>query len=449
MSWLKLSEIAELAGGRLQGQDCAIESVCTDSRTILPKQLFVALQGERLDGHSFVRADMSAALVARPCPVDIPQILVEDTLAALGRLGQSWRQRQTLKLAALTGSNGKTTVKEMLSAILARAGMTLATQGNLNNHIGVPLTLLRLRDEHAYAVIEMGANHPGEIAYLTRLAMPDVALITNAGPAHLEGFGSLDGVVRAKGEIFEGLAEQGVAVINADDPACERWCSMAAGRRISRFGFSPQAEVRGMAYEAGTLTLQCALGRRKIALPLAGRHNALNALGAAAAALALGVGLDAVTDGLGAMQPVRGRLTPRQAVHGARLIDDSYNANPGSMRAAIEYLASLPRERWLVMGDMGELGGDAAQLHAEMGRLARERGIDRLYVMGPLSRAAAEAYGQDAQCFDAVESLTESLRQELTPEVTVLVKASRSMRLERVVEGLRLDATPATIADGH
>lgn len=444
--WLKLSQLAELAGGRLDGNDEDIGGLSTDTRTLKPGMLFIALSGERHDGHLFVgQAGMTAAMVSRSVSASIPKILVEDTLEALGRLGRRWREQMTFPVVALTGSNGKTTVKEMIASILSRKGKTLATQGNLNNHIGVPLTLSRLRAEHDFAVIEMGANHPGEIAYLTGLAQPDVAMITNAGPAHLEGFGSIQGVIKAKGEIFRGIRPGGTAIINADDLACPQWLEMAKAHRIVRFGFSQDAEVRGLAYDAGELRLATAQGELSVKLPLAGRHNAVNALGATAAALAAGADLAAVKAGLESMQPVRGRLAPRPCRGGAKLIDDSYNANPGSMSAAIEYLASLPGQRWLVMGDMGELGEDAESMHARMGALARERGLDRLYTFGPLSQAAAKAFGSTARTADTIEALASCVLADLAPDVVVLVKASRSTRLERLVDALRLDA-PARAA---
>jgi UDP-N-acetylmuramoyl-tripeptide--D-alanyl-D-alanine ligase len=451
MSWLKLSEIAGLAGGRLQGPDVSIDAVSTDSRTVKEGHLFIALRGERFDGHQFVgQGGMSAAMVSQHCAAKISQIIVADTLAALGRLARGWRQRLASPVIGLTGSNGKTTVKEMLYSILSRRGQTLATQGNLNNHIGVPLTLLRMRSDHRHSVIEMGANHPGEIAYLTDIAMPDVGLVTNAGPAHLEGFGNLQGVVKAKGELFRGLKPEAIAVINADDQACKAWSAMAFGRKVVRFGFSPLADVRGLQYQGGTLTLRSPLGELCVSLPLAGRHNAVNALGAAAASLALGVDLADIKAGLEAMQPVKGRLASKRAYGGARLIDDSYNANPGSMSAAIEYLAAQPGRRWLVIGDMGELGIEGGKLHADMGKLAKERGLDRLYAYGKLSAAAAEAFGVHSFHFDSIEALSHSLREELEPDVIVLVKGSRSMRLERLVEALR-DEAPETMsaACGH
>lgn len=427
-----------MVDGRLNGHDLTVEAVSTDSRSLQPGDLFVALRGERFDAHDFVgQPGMTAALVEQLCESPISQILVEDTLAALGLLAQRWRARFAMPIVGLTGSNGKTTVKEMISAILALRGRVHATRGNLNNHIGVPLTLLKLRASHDFGVIEMGANHAGEIAYLAGLARPDIGLITNAGPAHLEGFGSIEGVVRAKGELFESLGETQTAVINADDAAFGRWCAMAAPARLCAFGFSDTAEIRGLHFDDGVLSLTSPHGTIDISLPLSGRHNALNALAAIAVGTQLGIALKDAKAGLESMLPVGGRLCRLPGLFGSTLIDDSYNANPASMAAALDVLAGLPGERWFVMGDMGELGPDAATLHAQMGRKARDCGIERLYAVGPLCRAAADAFGEGVRYFEAVETLIDALKGELNADVTVLIKASRSAKLERVVQALR------------
>jgi len=317
--------------------------------------------------------------------------------------------------------------------------MVLATQGNLNNDIGVPLTLLQLTPEHKAAVIEMGANHPGEIAYLTELARPDAAVITNAGPAHLEGFGSVAGVARAKGEIYGGLRENGVAVINADDDYAELWRELAGTHRRLCFGLSREADISAswQTHADGTqLQLQTPAGGTEFVLPLSGRHNVLNALAATALALSLGCELAEVSKGLSGMSVVGGRLQRRSGMHGAQLIDDSYNANPASMQAAIDVLAMCKGKRILVVGDMGELGAEAEQLHEQIGSAARKAGIDALYATGPLSRAAAMGFGPAAHYFDDQSALVDALSKELSPDVTVLIKGSRSARMERVVERL-------------
>jgi UDP-N-acetylmuramoyl-tripeptide--D-alanyl-D-alanine ligase len=336
----------------------------------------------------------------------------------------------------------------MTGAILGACGRCLVTQGNLNNHIGVPLTLVRLEAQHRYAVIEMGANHRGEIAHLASVAAPDVGLVINAGPAHLEGFGGIEGVARGKGEMFESLGVKGVAVINADDRFAAFWhvCARAAGRVLT-FGVREQADfmASGLATRAGDdsfaadFDLHTPMGERRVSIALAGEHNVMNALAAAAAAAAAGAGLDAIESGLASVRPVPGRLRMRAALNGARLIDDSYNANPGSVRAGLASLATLPGEHWLVLGEMRELGGDSGRLHAEIGALARESGVARLLAVGEESRHAVEAYGAGGQWFAGVEDLVDDARPGLRAGVTVLVKGSRSNRLERVADALAVD----------
>jgi UDP-N-acetylmuramoyl-tripeptide--D-alanyl-D-alanine ligase len=440
MSWLRLSEIASMADGRLIGADTMVKSVTTDSRGLIAGQLFVALSGPRFDGHDFVAnaegAQAAGVIVARQVDCGLPQILVDDTFKALSRLAAAWREQLKLPIVGLTGSNGKTTVKEMIAAILSRKGQVLATRGNLNNHIGVPLTLLAIRRHHAYAVVEMGANHPGEIAALTSIARPDVALITNAAAAHLEGFGSIEGVARAKGEIFEGLRADGIAIINADDAYVDYWRTLIGKRTCLSFGIEQAADVCARDAADVSLHISAPAGKIEIKLPLPGRHNARNALAAAAVAIAVGVDMSSLKTGLESVQQVHGRLVMRKAWQGARLLDDSYNANPDSLAAALEVLAMLPGERWLVLGDMGELGPSGRHLHRQAGKRARASGVTRLYTLGRLSRAAAAAFGAGAQRFDSHTALTMALRGELHAAVSVLVKGSRSMRMEKVVEAL-------------
>jgi UDP-N-acetylmuramoyl-tripeptide--D-alanyl-D-alanine ligase len=372
---------------------------------------------------------------------------VEDGQAALTRAASAWRAQFHAPVVGVAGSNGKTTVKEMTAAILARRGECLATRGNLNNHIGVPLTLLRLTGAEQSAVVEIGANHPGEVAALVEVARPTVGLITNAGAEHLEGFGDLDGVARAEGEMVAGLAPAGVAVINADDPYAALWRGMTRAT-VRTFGLDQPADFRAvqlreMLADAGfrtSFTLQAPQGECAVTLNVGGRHNVRNALCAAAAATAAGATLDHVAAGLGAMQPVGGRLRPTRTKHGARLLDDSYNANPSSMQAGIDVLTSVPGEAWFVMGDMGELGDAARSSHVHIGRYAREHGVRRLFATGPLSTLAVEAFGAGATWFPDTEALARAVDAELTPAVTLLVKGSRSNRLERVVAHLTGDA---------
>ena len=454
---LRLRETALLLDGEASGADVAFTTVSTDSRQLSVGALFVALTGPNFDGHDFVAAARErgavAALVSRPVAGPLPQLRVADTRLALGRLAAAWRSRFTGPLIALTGSNGKTTLKEMIAIILRGRGPTLATEGNLNNDIGVPLTLLWLNDEHAHAVIEMGANHPGEIAYLTGLAQPDVAVINNAGPCHLEGFGDVAGVARAKGEIFQGLRPEGVAVINRDDEYADYWAGLNPGRRIVDFGLDRSAAVRGEILDSACnrFRLSVAGDDITIQLPLPGRHNVRNALAAAAAALAVGATLADVRRGLESLHGVGGRLQRLPGRHGGAVIHDAYNANPASLAAALEAVGAGPGRKWLVLGDMRELGPAADALHARSGHEARSAGFERLYALGEHSRAAVAAFGTGASHFENVDALVADLNHDLhqggEPAV-VLVKGSRGMRMERVVTAL-MAGEPSTNLGGH
>jgi UDP-N-acetylmuramoyl-tripeptide--D-alanyl-D-alanine ligase len=442
-----LAQFALDCGGRLHGADRSFGAVTTDSRRLAPGELFVALRGPRFDGHEFVAGALAAgaagAVVERTLPPALPQIVVADTQAALTRAAASLRARCSLPVVGVAGSNGKTTCKEMIAGILGQAGLTLATRGNLNNHIGVPLTLLRLGAGERFAVIEIGANRPGEVAELARLAAPGVGIVTNAGAEHLEGFGSIEGVARAEGELFEALAPSGTAIINADDEFAGLWRGMTRARVVS-FGLDLAADFHAEAIEstvdgAGFLTrfaLISPLGRTDIELRLAGMHNVTNALGAAAAASAAGASLADVVAGLAAMRPVSGRLQFRTARGGAWIIDDSYNANPSSMRAGIDVLAGLAGRRWMVLGAMAEMGEHGESAHVEIGRYAREHGVERLFATGTLGAIAVEAFGNGARWFPDAETLAQTLDGELTPDVRLLVKGSRVNRLERVVAAL-------------
>jgi UDP-N-acetylmuramoyl-tripeptide--D-alanyl-D-alanine ligase len=440
-----LRTFATLCGGRFDGEDCEFTGISTDTRTVRAGEIYLALRGPRFDGNEFLGAAATAGAVAavvdRPVATPpLPLIEVADGQAALSRAAAGWRAGFKAPLVGIAGSNGKTTVKEMTASILAQRGPCLATRGNLNNHIGVPLTLLRLADEHCSAVIEIGANNPGEVAQLVAIAKPTVGLITNAGAEHLEGFGDLDGVARAEGEMVAGLAASDVAVINADDDYAPLWRGMTPARVVT-FGVDSAADFRAADVsesltDAGfrvTFRLQSPLGERAVQLNVGGRHNVRNATAAAAAAVHAGATLDDVVHGLAAMQPVSGRLRPVRTRQGARLIDDSYNANPSSMRAGIDVLTRLPGKAWLVMGDMGELGGHAHDSHVDIGAYARERGVQQLFATGPLSRLAVEAFGAGATWYADTESLARAVDERLAADITLLVKGSRSNRLERVV----------------
>ncbi|MDD5299628.1 MAG: UDP-N-acetylmuramoyl-tripeptide--D-alanyl-D-alanine ligase [Gallionella sp.] len=454
-----LSQAAQALGARLIGADVRFAAVSSDSRKIRPGDLFIALRGEKFDGYEFVAGAVQdgavAALVnadsyaAHPSIAPSPPLLVvEDTRLALGQLAAYWRRQFDIPLVAITGSNGKTTVKEMLAGILRIAAGkedgVLATQGNFNNDIGMPLTLLQLNAQHRYAVIEMGMNHPGEIDYLTHIACPDVALINNASGAHLEGLGSVEAVAQAKGEIFAGLKPQGTALINADDSYAPLWRALAGSHTLLEFGLGDrcaQADVSGQWQPQGAglhLDVQTPSGNFSADLQVPGAHNARNALAAIAAAVALNVPLETIAAGLEKFGGVAGRLQRKAALHGAVVIDDTYNANPASMRAAIGVLAQAGVEnpsskRVLVMGDMGELGDNAAVLHAEIGTEARYAGVRKLYALGALSSNAVRAFGCGAQHFERIEDLLEALEGELDEDTTVLVKGSRFMKMERVV----------------
>ncbi|MBL8436775.1 MAG: UDP-N-acetylmuramoyl-tripeptide--D-alanyl-D-alanine ligase [Zoogloeaceae bacterium] len=452
---------AAAAIGAQATQDCQIGSVGTDSRRIQRGQLFIALRGEKFDGHDFVpqatAAGAAAALVdsawfaAQGEAPALPLLVADDTRLALGALGAWWRSHFQVPLIGVTGSNGKTSVKEMCAAILhahaAAEGLdgadaVLATEGNLNNDIGMPLMLLRLRGHHRAAVIEMGMNRPGEIAYLTGLAHPTVAIVTNAQRAHLQGMGGLLEIAREKGAIYSGLDHAGVAVVNADDAFADYWRECNATRRLVTFGVSTPADIAGQFVLRGLgsrIDLSTPAGRISFEMQIPGVHNVRNAVGAAAACLAAGVSLQAVAQGLSGYRGTRGRLHRRPAEHGATLLDDTYNANPDSVRAGIDVLAATPGRKVLVLGDMGEIGQTSAQLHDEVGGYAKGQGIDCLLAFGPMSEVAAKNFGEGGQHFAKIEDLNAALRKLLSPETVVLVKGSRFMRMERVADAISLD----------
>jgi UDP-N-acetylmuramoyl-tripeptide--D-alanyl-D-alanine ligase len=444
-----LAAAAVSMNGTLHGTDQPFKGVSTDTRTLRRGELFVALHGPNFDGRDYVgRArEMGAvgavvdALVDEGGAAEMPQVVVSDSKRALGLLGASWREQLGTTVIGITGSNGKTTLKEMTAACLRTTAPTLATQGNLNNDIGMPLMLTRFEEQHHFAVLEMGANHTGEIAYLTALARPNVVVITNAAAAHLEGFGSIDGVARAKGEILCGETRPTIAVLNADDHYFEYWSSLVQDVGLLTFGIDEPADVHAQNIRAdsggSTFELHMPGDETVIRLPLAGRHNVLNACAAAAVATSIGIELSQIRTALESITPVSGRLQPLAGPRGSTIYDDSYNANPRSTIAAAEFLASLPGDSLMVVGDMAELGNDAPRLHREVGEQAADAGIDRLYATGGLSRNTVDGFGQGASWFPTVEALVTALAPELGGDANVLVKGSRSSRMERVVEALR------------
>ncbi|HPX88641.1 MAG TPA: UDP-N-acetylmuramoyl-tripeptide--D-alanyl-D-alanine ligase [Methylophilaceae bacterium] len=447
---MMLSEAAAAIGGSLIGADVRFASVGTDSRDIARGQLFVALKGDHFDGHDYLEQAMnqgaSAVLVSEDKGVT-PAIVVNDTCQALGKLASFWRKKFTAPFVAITGSNGKTTIKEMLVAVLANhaggAEKIHATVGNLNNHIGLPLTLLKLRAHHRYSVLEMGMSHLGEIAYLADIAKPDVAVISNAGTAHIGEVGSRSNIAQAKGEIFSGLTGDGVAVINADDDYADYWKSLNTNRKIVTFGLNANADVSATFKEksgACHVQLTTKMGQADFMLNALGTHNVRNALAACAATVALGISIKEIADGLSQFHAVKGRLQRKLGVNHTLVIDDTYNANPDSMRAAIDVLAKLSGKKILVLGDMGELGSDAPRMHAEIGAYAKAADIEVLYCFGELSQAAVNSFGVGARHFSHIDTLIDALLQEMRQGDSVLVKGSRFMKMERVVNAIVIDA---------
>jgi UDP-N-acetylmuramoyl-tripeptide--D-alanyl-D-alanine ligase len=440
---MQVAEAAAELQARCSDGNTEFLGCSTDSRSCKREQLFVALAGPNHDGHAHVdeagRRGAAAAMVSRAVDARLPTIRVDDTLAALGRLAGVWRDRFELPVIGVTGSNGKTTVKEMLAAILRAGAPVLATRGNLNNEIGLPLTLMELGDEHRMAVVEMGANHPGEIARLARLARPHVGIITQCAPAHLEGFGSIEGVARAKGELLANLDVDGTAVINADDAFAPLWRSLAGRRRVLSFAIDAAADVRAEWRQEKTgsrIELATPAGSIALRLELPGRHNVANAAAATAAALAVGATAEAVAGGLESMRPVPGRLEVKAIGGDVLLIDDTYNANPASLEAGLEVLAGFPGRHWLVLGDMAELGDDAPEYHRQVAELVRAHGVERLLTIGELSQLTTASFGSGARHHASMDALVASLKDSLAPHTTVLVKGSRSMGLERVVAAL-------------
>lgn len=451
MIGVTLSQLSGVLNGELQGEDVLIDDVTTDTRKITPGCLFVALKGERFDAHDFAQtakdAGAGALLVSRKLAIDLPQLVVSDTRLAFGELAAWVRKQVPARVVALTGSSGKTSVKEMTAAILAQCGNTLYTAGNLNNDIGVPMTLLRLTPEHQFAVIELGANHQGEIAWTVSLTRPEAALVNNLAAAHLEGFGSLAGVAKAKGEIFSGLSEGGIAILNADNNDWANWQQIIGDRTVWRF--SPTAagsdfsasDIRITA-QGTVFTLHTPNGSAEMLLPLPGRHNIANALAATALATAVGADLNAVKAGLAQLKAVPGRLFPVHLSETQLLLDDSYNANVGSMTAAVQVLSEMPGYRVLVVGDMAELGAESEACHIQVGEAAKAAGIDRVLSVGHLSQAISDASGAGEHFTDkvsAIARLNTLIKEHKT--ITILVKGSRSAAMEEVVRALQENGT--------
>ena len=441
-----ISDLAGRLSARLSGGDVHFGRVSTDTRSAQAGDLFVALRGERFDAHDFLaqavdRGVCGLVVETQAADIALPQLVVADSQTALGDLAAANRDRFEGPLVAMTGSCGKTTVKTMLAAILVRSGNVLATRGNYNNHIGVPLTLLELQAKHDFAVIEMGASGPGEIASYCRWARPDIALINNVMPAHIKGFGSLEGVARAKGEIYQGLQSQGVGVINLDEPYAPEWKALLGERNHLTFALNnadADCRARAVSHRNSGLdfTLVTPTGEAEVKLHAPGEHQLRNALAAACCALALGQTPEAIARGLESFEPVTGRMSAQRGWGGAWIIDDSYNANPGSMAAAIEVLAAQPGQRFLVIGDMAELGDEESALHRQVGERARAKGIDRLLTLGPLSAEAARAFGPGASQHESHQEVIDALKGELGEASRVLIKGSRSAAMEWVVQGV-------------
>lgn len=458
---MKVSELARAVAGQASGEgDIRFDAIGTDTRDLQAGDLFFALRGPNFDAHAFLDQARDrggvAAVVDRDLGIGLPVVRVDDTRLALGRLAAHWRQRFDIPVIGVTGSNGKTTVREMLASILSCGGDAgLVTRGNLNNDVGMPLTLLGLTHAHRYAVIEMGASAPGDIDYLTRIASPTAAVITNAAPAHLEGFGDIAGVARAKGEIFNGLGDEGAAVLNVDDPRVGLWRVMAGTRRAVSFGLRHPADVTASDVRVNEMlgssfTLHTPAGEAAVTLGIAGQHNVMNALAAAATAYAAGIDLAQTVRGLQAVRAVERRLQVKVGVSGVRVIDDTYNANPGSVKAALEVLVAGGKDghRILVLGDMGELGNAARALHEQVGRQARVIGVDRIFAVGELACSTAGMFGTGGRHFATQQELIAALYEELAgrtdgSDVTVLVKGSRSMHMENVVDAITTDGRPA------
>lgn len=442
MIQLSLSAVAKEASLPHPTAEVVFHGISIDTRSLSPKNLFVAIPGERVDGHDCasdaIKKGASALLVNRPLDLPVPQLIVDDTILALGKIAGSWRDTFSLPVIGVTGSNGKTTLKNMIASILRAAcwndaKKVLSTEGNFNNNIGLPLTLSQLNADHRYAVIEMGMNHFGEIAYLTQIAKPQVAVINNAGPAHLAYLHDVAGVARAKGEIFLGLPKDGTAVLNRDDAFFDYWKDLIKTHSCITFGLHASADVCLLPSNASPITIKTPRGNIDVILPLLGKHNVMNALAATATTLALNINLNAIKTGLENVRAIPGRLHQHILANGVRIIDDTYNANPESVTAAIHTLAELNGNNIFILGDMGELGSNAVSLHVTIGETAKKAGIHHLFTLGKLSENATKQFGKDGIHFTEREKLIEALQPYLQPNTNILIKGARSMRMEKIV----------------
>ena len=442
-----LLEISKhLSNATLIGKNVTFEGCSIDTRTLKESNLYVALKGENFDGHDFAEQAIQKGAVGiiteKKLDLNISQLVVLNTKIALGELANFWRNQLKTQIVAITGSNGKTTTKEMLASILQEQFNILATKGNLNNDIGVPLTLFQLDEKNQYAVIEMGANHPLEIGYLTNIAQPQVAVITNCSPAHLEGFGSIEGVAQTKAEIYQGLSNEGIAIINADDSFSAYWKGLNCERTILTFGLEKPANItaKGIFFEGlkTTFTLLTPNGEIEIKLNIAGKHNLMNALAASSCAIALKLDLKIIKQGLEKMQAVNGRLQSVSGIRNTTILNDTYNANPASLKAALQVLENCQKPRWVALGNMLELGENAALFHREAGQFAKQMGIDCLVATGELSKNAVEGFGENGFYFKEQEGLILFLKENLPTNATLLVKGSRGSKMERVVSALTL-----------
>jgi len=441
---MMLDQVANILSAEMIGENIKIKGISTDTRTIKGGELFLALKGPNFDGHNFIKEALDKGAVAFLVEHEVDAqhyVITKDAHQALGLLAKVWRQKFNKPVFAITGSNGKTTVKEMIASIVKQDQSVMATHGNLNNDIGVPLTLFRLNENHDAAVIEMGANHSGEIEYLTNITLPDVAVITNIGTAHLEGFGSIENTAKAKSEIFKGLSKSGFAVINADDSFSDYMRKVTEKHNMLSFGVKNKADVMckwDSGTEGSTLNVTTPKGDCKIKLKLLGFHNVMNALTAIAAAIAANFSLQEIVKGLEDLKPVNGRLQMKHGFNNSRVIDDTYNANPTSLLAALNVLHDFPGKRFLALGDMAELGDNEDKLHIDAGIHAKESGVDSLYSFGKLAAKAAKEFGRNGFCYDKHEDMIDALRCELSQDVTLLVKGSRSMHMENVVNALTM-----------
>ncbi|WP_417541663.1 UDP-N-acetylmuramoyl-tripeptide--D-alanyl-D-alanine ligase [Methylophaga thalassica] len=445
---LPLKQIAEIVSADMPIVDVTVTGAVIDSRKVTPGDLFIAFKGEHVDGHEYIakarESGAVAALVSEYQDDELPQIKVDDVRVAFGQIARAWLAECKAKVVAITGSNGKTSLKEMVKAILADVGTVSATQGNLNNDLGVPLTVCRIDKNDDYAVIEMGTNHPGEIAYLMSIVSPDVSVINNIAAAHLEGLGSEEGIAREKGSIYEGLKQSGVAVVNADMPYDSIWQPLIADRKTIRFALQNNADIYAEYIQPEPASSHFLVHidgvNHHMTLPLPGLHNVSNALAAIAVSVALDIPVDAMVRGLNKIQAVPHRLQMRKGLSESRLIDDTYNANPGSYLRALETLAGFQEPRWLVLGDFGELGDEADAIHQTMGLQAKSAGVTTLFTVGEKSQLAAAAFGDNAIHFEDVQTLQQLLQNTLTADVTCLIKGSRFMQLDKLADALVAEA---------